>query len=249
MVSNLEWKRWGAADPLWAVAAWAGKQRNGPEPWNETDFYALGYSDWLDFRRRWERYGVDRTSCAEIGCGAGRITAQLVQYFGTVHGLDVSEGMLDFARCRIADARFYLTDGMRIPLDDVSITAVFSSHVLQHLDSPEDSIPMFAEIYRVLVPNCTMMIHLPIYNWPSGRGLFERLFVARQWLARQKARVDRARGRPMMRGTFYEAGWLAEILKKRGFVNVEFLSFPVSSNGGLHSFVLARKPAGDGSQA
>ena len=52
-----------------------------------------------------------------------------------------------------------------------------------------------------------------------------------------------------MRGTCYDAGCLTEILKIQGFAEVEFLTFPVASNGGLHSFVLARKPAGDGSRA
>ena len=169
------------------------------------------------------------------------ITAHLVRDFGTVHALNVSEGMLDYAKARIAKAKFYLTDGVQIPLGDASATAAFSCHVLQHLDSPDDSIPVFGEIHRVLTRGSTIMIHLPIYNWPLSRGFFERLFRIRQWLARRKAAVYRMRGIPMMRGTWYEIGWLTEMLRAQGFADIEFLSFPVSSNQCLHSFVLATK--------
>jgi len=242
LVTNEEWKRWGEVDPLWGVAFWGGKQRGGPHPWTDADFYALGGSDWSDFLGRWKRYGLDKASCVEIGCGAGRITAQLVHHFGEVHALDVSEGMLNYARPRVTEAKFYLTDGVRIPLGDDTVTSAFSTHVFQHLDSPEASVQVFSEIYRVIAPAATMMIHLPIYSWPLSRGLFGRQFRIWQWLSRQKARVDRLRGVPTMRGTWYEVGWLAQALANLGFVDVEFLIFRVSSNGGLHPFVLARKP-------
>lgn len=243
LVSNLEWKRWGAADPLWGVSLWPDKSRTGPNPWTDEEFYALGDSDWTDFLKRWRRYGLDQTSCIEIGCGAGRITAHLVRDFETVHALDVSEGMLEYARKRIMKAQFHLTDGGQIPLGDASATAAFSCHVLQHLDRPEDSIPIFKEIHRVLRRRSTIMIHLPIYSWPLSRKLFQRLFDFRQWLSRRKAALDRALGIPLMRGTWYEMNWLAETLQATGFADVETLTFQVSSNQSMHSFVLARKPS------
>jgi SAM-dependent methyltransferase len=247
LVTNEEWKRWGDTDPLWGVATRKGRRRGEPDAWKDADFYRLGASDWSDFLRRWERFGIDKTSCVEIGCGAGRITASLVRDFEEVHALDVSEGMLNYARLRVAEAKFYLTDGVHIPLGDSVASAAFSCHVLQHLESPEDSVPIFAEIYRVLAPNATLMIHLPTYVWPLGgrrfsRALFEGLFLTRQWLARKKAMVNRRRGAPMMRGTWYEVDWLVGVLTGFGFVDLEFLTFAVSSTGGLHPFILARKP-------
>jgi len=247
LITNDEWKRWGDADPLWGVATWKGRRRGESDAWQDAEFYRFGASDWSDFVRRWERFGLDKTSCVEIGCGAGRITASLVHDFGEVHALDVSDGMLNYARPRVTGAKFYLTDGVRIPLGDSVMTAAFSCHVLQHLDSSEASVPIFAEIHRVLAHNATLMIHVPIYAWPLGgrrfsRALFEWLFITRQWLARRKAAVNRLRGAPMMRGTWYELGWLSSMLTGLGFVDLEFLTFAVSSTGSLHPFILARKP-------
>ena len=54
MLTNVEWKAWGKKDPLWGVASWAGRERNGPNPWTDQEFYELG-ADWLDFERAWRQ--------------------------------------------------------------------------------------------------------------------------------------------------------------------------------------------------
>ena len=54
MKSNVEWKKWGEVDPLYAVASWAGKQRGQSNPWTDEEFYELGRSDWADFVRHWQ---------------------------------------------------------------------------------------------------------------------------------------------------------------------------------------------------
>ena len=243
LASNTEWKRWGEKDPLWAAGVWHGRQRDGPNPWTDTDFYAAGRLDWAEFRSRWERYGLNYESCVEVGSGAGRITAPLVHDFKIVHGVDVSPAMLDYAKSRVPAARLFVTDGVHIPIDDSSVTAAFSSQVLQCLDSLADAIPIFSELHRVLRPGSSMMIHLPIYTCPWGAFLYRRLFAVWQWGARQRARVYRRLGLPLMRYTWYEAGWLRGILQKRGFQDIEFITFSASA-GYLHSFVLARKASG-----
>lgn len=65
--SNQEWKKWGEDDPLFAVASWQGKNKEGDAPWTDEEFYNLGMSDWSDFQVRWEKYGVNKESCLEIG--------------------------------------------------------------------------------------------------------------------------------------------------------------------------------------
>ncbi len=100
-------------DPLFGVATWAGKEKDGSSPWTEEEFYALGESDWRDFVSHWQHYGVSKQSCMEIGCGAGRITKSLATYFDHVIAVDVSPDMIDCARRAIksGNVEFSLIDG------------------------------------------------------------------------------------------------------------------------------------------
>ena len=51
--SNIEWQKWGDVDPLWGVAAWVGRERQGRAPWTDEEFYKLGEMDWQDFFTHW----------------------------------------------------------------------------------------------------------------------------------------------------------------------------------------------------
>src|SRR5689334_10746121 len=135
--SNVEWRRWGEIDPLYGVASARGRERGGAHPWSDAEFHELGARHWAAFQPAWRRYGLDYASCLEIGCGAGRMTAQLAREFGIVHAVDVSRGMIDYAAERVTgtNVQFHLTDGGSLPIPPASVTAVFSTHVFQHFDS------------------------------------------------------------------------------------------------------------------
>jgi len=249
IVSNTEWKKWGQIDPLYAVASWDGKRKDGKEPWTKEEFYKLGQSDCKDFVEHWEKYGVDRTSCLEIGCGAGRLTMHLSRYFQTVHAIDASQGMIDYAREHIlsSSVMFYLSDGLNIPLRDNSASAVFSTHVFQHFDSLSHATAYFCEIYRVLTPGGSLMIHLPVYNWPTMPGVFDTLYSLREYIGDIRAWAWRHLSElgilaPTMRGLKYPVSYLYNTLTKQGFTHIEISFFAVRSNGSLHPCVFARKP-------
>ena len=70
MKSDQEWKYWGAADPLFAVAAWEGKQAGARNAWTPEEFLRLGGSDVADVAKHWKHFGLVEGSCVEIGCGA-----------------------------------------------------------------------------------------------------------------------------------------------------------------------------------
>jgi ubiquinone/menaquinone biosynthesis C-methylase UbiE len=171
MKSNIEWKKWGERDPLYAVSTWQGKERGSPNAWTDADFYELGRSDWTDFLRHWQQYGLKPAHCLEIGCGAGRITNQLAQHFRQVTALDVSQHQLDYARNHIpaSNVTFTISDGTRLPIGDQVCEAVFSAHVFQHFESHHDAYSVFREIHRALVEGGTLMIHLPLYNLPDTK--------------------------------------------------------------------------------
>src|SRR5579863_2106687 len=113
--SNQEWDAWGKLDPLFGVATIGGHAKTGAQPWTDDSFYELGAADWTIFRSKWEQYGLIPGTCVEIGCGAGRMTVHLARYFDLLHGVDISSGMIEYARLRApANVTFHLTGGTEI---------------------------------------------------------------------------------------------------------------------------------------
>lgn len=245
--SNAEWKQWGKDDPLFAVAAWAGKQKEGASPWTDEDFYALGESDWREFVSHWRQYGINPQRCLEIGCGAGRLTRQLAMSFDHVCAVDVSEDMIGRARKAVEsrNVEFSIIDGLHLPQGECSVTAIFSTHVFQHLDSVAIGFSYFREFFRVLDVGGTIMIHLPLYQFPNGSGKFgvlmSSLYAVYRALANVRAYTQRRLGVKLMRETPYPIQSLSLFLSDLGFKNVEFRVFSVRSNGNPHPFVLATK--------
>jgi ubiquinone/menaquinone biosynthesis C-methylase UbiE len=246
--SNKEWKQWGEEDPLFGVLNWSGKQKGSPSAWTENEFYAIGKSDWADFLAQWEHYGVRKDNCLEIGCGTGRITKQLSLTFKHIYAVDVSEAMITYAR-KMVDANnveFSMVDGMLLPQQDGSIQAVFSCCVLQHLDSVEVGIRYFREFYRTLQSGGTMMVQVPLYQWPTSDSqmftkLLEVTYGARLKISSVLAELRRRSGKRTMRSTPYPIKRLHRSLKDIGFKRIELRMFPVHSDGSLRPFVFATK--------
>jgi SAM-dependent methyltransferase len=244
--SNVEWKQWGKDDPLWAVSTWANKQKGGSSPWTEEEFFAVGESDWADFFPQWRQYGVGRESCLEVGCGAGRITKPLARAFDRVYAVDVSEDMIACARKAVgANVEFSVIDGLHLPRADGSVQAVFSTHVLQHLDSVEVGCAYFREFFRVLGAGGTMMVHLPLYQFPADGGVdlvLRPVYAVARQLIGLRANLMRAAGLKTMRGTRYPIRPLNAFLIDLGFRNIEFRFFPVKRDrSDVHPFVLATR--------
>lgn len=248
--SNIEWEKWGEIDPLWGVASWAGREKDSDNPWTNEEFYSLGKSDWEHFQSRWQKYGVDRGSCLEIGCGAGRITMHLGKFFDTVYGVDVSENMVAYARQHVANPNttFFKIDGTQLPKDEASVAAVFSTYVFQHFDSLDYATLYFKEIYRILKPGGTFMIQVPLFEWhPATPGVFKAVFELRKslghvraWLQRRLIRQGLAK--PIMRGLVFPLSYFYTTLPDIGFQNIEVQVFALKDNTDLHPFIFARKP-------
>lgn len=241
--SNIEWQYWGDVDPFWAVSSWPGRERNGAHPWSAVEFYELGRADWSDFVLRWRRYGIERGTCVELGCGAGRLTKHMADDFASVIGVDVSDGMLSVARTYIDDPRidFRLGDGVNLPVDTASAAGVFSTHVFQHLNSLGVAKANFHEIARALATGGTAMIHLPVFLLPDWFSMGGAAIAVRRQLSDARATRRRRRGQPVMRRLEYSLSWLFAELSAVGLTDLELLIFAVKSNGDRHPFIFARK--------
>jgi len=253
--SNVEWQRWSEYDPLYGIATRSGRNRGGAHPWTVGELYEYGALNWSEYHPHWCRYGIDQTSCVEIGCGAGRITRQLVGCFGRVYAVDISPEMLKLAEINVPAAKFLLSDGTRIPLPDASVSAAFSCEVFQHFDHRGIAVSYFQEIHRVLSANGTCMVQLPIVVLPLRRILpamgriQEYLWKITENWVRAKANVKRwliarRNRRPFIYLIQYEPDWLKQTLSSIGFSDVEIQMFPITGNPGekcMDSFLLARK--------
>ncbi len=250
--SSEEWTAWGKLDPLYAVATAQGKAKSDSDPWSDNAFFQSGQQAWQLFRRHWQGYGLVRETCLEIGCGAGRLTKWLADDFKFVYAVDISEDMIAYAKRHIMsdNVSFLMTNCLRLPLADSSVDAVFSTHVFQHLDTVGEGITYFQEVYRVLAPGGSVMIHLPVIMWPGGitRKIHARIDRAKSAAGRLRARLRRSafryglRKRPIMRMTYHEADALCASLEKSGFANIEIsLLYGAALGHGRHTFVLARR--------
>ena len=101
------------------------------------------------------------------------MTRQLARSFDHVHGVDISEEMISCARNAVdrKNVEFTIIDGLHLPQSDCSVKAIFSTHVLQHLDSVDIGCSYFLEFFRVLDVGGTIMIHLPLYQFPNEPGV------------------------------------------------------------------------------
>lgn len=250
MKSNLEWKKWGEIDPLYAVATWKGKERGSHQAWTDEEFYELGRTDWAQFEMQWRQYGLQEGHCLELGCGAGRVTAHLAKSFNHVTAVDVSQHQLDYAIARIqtANVSFKLTDGIHLPVPNGHVDAVFSVYVFQHFESRADALLVFKEIYRVLAEGGTIMIGLPLYELPDSslRSIFRPMIAGFERLSDLKAAFNRrlilkGKWRPMMRRLRFEQAWLAKALQGMQFGRIEFRCFEPQVRGDFLGIVFATK--------
>ena len=223
-------------DVLQNILTWPGKEG----AWTEEEFYATGQSDWEDYRRHWVHHWPDLGgTCVEIGSGAGRVTRALAADFERVVGLDVSADMVDRARRATPDnVELHVVDGPAIPLEDGAADAVFSVHVLQHLDHFDDVRAYLAEARRVLRPGGSMMVHITMASSPpSGR----RRLRAELDLWRSRRGLRRGRAHTAVRMRVYRPEQVAAELARLGFEDVEMRMFSARSILYPHHFWLARR--------
>ncbi len=236
--STEEWRALAREENVLSnILAWPDKRGT----WTEEEFYAAGVQDWEDFRRHWIHYWPELGgTCVEIGVGAGRMTRALAADFGRVTGLDVSSDMIERARSAApANVELHRVEGPEIPLGDASADAVFSVHVLQHLDDYAAMSRYLEEARRVLKPGGSMMIHIELQSRPPSWRERARIEVG---LWRSRRGLRRGRTHTLVRMKLYSPEQILELLARLGFEQVELRAFPVRSNGYLHEFFLARAP-------
>jgi SAM-dependent methyltransferase len=114
-----------------------------------------------------ERAGVaELDTVAEIGCGDGSVLEELARRgIGARRvGMDISSSALAIASGRPAIDAVQQFDGGSIPADDDAYDLVLSTHVLEHVPTPE---PLVDELLRVA--RGALVIEVPLERNVSAR--------------------------------------------------------------------------------
>ncbi|MFD5620449.1 class I SAM-dependent methyltransferase [Streptomyces yangpuensis] len=94
---------------------------------------------------------------AELGCGPGYVTAHLRDLGLDVFGVDLSPGMIDFARAAHPGLRFRIGSMDALDLEDGALGGIVSWYSVIHVP-PAELPAYFAEFRRVLAPGATLLL-------------------------------------------------------------------------------------------
>ncbi|MEO8026722.1 MAG: class I SAM-dependent methyltransferase [Bryobacteraceae bacterium] len=126
---------------------------------------------------RWElrRLSAGDRKALEIGCGPGRLLRPMSEVFVEIHGVDVSNEMVDRARANLAErpnAFAHHTDGatLRAFADD-SFDFVYSYAVFQHIPSSEVVFEYLQHAHRVLKPGG--ILRAQFNGLPAGQSSYD----------------------------------------------------------------------------
>ena len=137
-----QWQHLGETEPHWSVLT-SDSYFQKHLHMHRDAFYASGRSELMQFEQTLLRAGAQpsRNVCLELGCGVGRVTAQLAGSYNEVVGVDISTAHLEVARqymrdSNIENVRFEHLDEPasieKLPTFDL----LYSRMVLQHNPPP-----------------------------------------------------------------------------------------------------------------
>jgi SAM-dependent methyltransferase len=161
-----DWEEMAAIDPLWAIMS-APEKRFGN--WEINEFLRTGQEEISGLMRSAGELALpqQRRRAIDFGCGVGRLTRPLRDYFPECCGVDISRGMLQRARQLAPECEFREANDLRsFPSQYADL--IYSSLVLQHQPDKTHVADLIEDMVRVLAPGgllvFQMPLHLPLRN-------------------------------------------------------------------------------------
>lgn len=99
----------------------------------------------------------------DLGCGTGNLSLCLLEILGSpgrIHAVDISQGMLEYAKRKLTDprVRFHRAAAEELPLESSSLDRVICFSTWPHITEPDRT---FDELHRVLKANgCLHIWHI-----------------------------------------------------------------------------------------
>lgn len=166
------WDELGKTDPLWAILTFPHKKGN---KWQVDEFFKTGVEEIKTVMKCAEGLDINfqRRKALDFGCGVGRLTQPLCEYFDEVYGVDIAPSMIELAKKynRHGDkCRYYLNEAGDLKLfSSNSFDFIYTNITLQHME-PRYSKNYIREFLRILAPH-----GLLIFQLPSERTRISRL--------------------------------------------------------------------------
>jgi ubiquinone/menaquinone biosynthesis C-methylase UbiE len=149
-----DWEDLAEIDPYWAILSSPARQFGG---WDLEAFFHQGELEFAWIMEIAARLGFPRCfdRVLDFGCGVGRVTRAMSQYFTECYGFDISERMLakagelnDSQRCN-----FVLSGPDELAVfPENHFDMVYSDVVLQHLPTQKMIEVRIADFFRITKP-------------------------------------------------------------------------------------------------
>jgi len=170
--AKLDWERLGEADPMWAILSDPDLTGNR---WDRETFFNTGLEEVGHNLRHVLGLGLEipRDRCLDFGCGLGRLTQALCDYFDRCDGVDIAASMVEGARTfnrHGIRCHYHVnsTGDLRL-FEDAQFTFVLSIITLQHIE-PLYSKRYVSEFMRVLRPGGIAVFQIPTAVRKPGEG-------------------------------------------------------------------------------
>lgn len=162
------WEKFGKSDPLWAVLTYPDKKGG---KWKIDEFFKTGDEEIRRLMAEVGHHVKTRGRALDFGCGVGRLTQALAQFFQEVIGVDIAPEMIRLANENNRHPKtchFVLneTDNLkRFPNDHFDF--IYSNITFQHMRARYTK-GYLEEFLRILKPRGLAVFQLPSHLTTSS---------------------------------------------------------------------------------
>jgi len=172
-----KWDEFGESDPFWSILS-SSEKKGGK--WQVEGFFGTGVKEIGEVINYVESLGINvpRKMALDFGCGVGRLTQALADYFDEVVGIDISPSMIELANKYNRYGNkciYYLNTANDLKLfPDNRFNLIYSNITLQHME-PRYSKNYIKEFLRILAPQGIIIFQLPSESTQTLRKLIRHI--------------------------------------------------------------------------
>lgn len=234
------WNTIAETDPLWGILSVPQKRGN---KWDETKFFNTGK---VEIDELFSIYISDiiinkNEPAIDFGCGIGRCTRALANFFSTVTGIDLSATMIQKAKSinkNISNCSFVLNqrDNLEI-FKNESFGFAFSILTLQHIPS-DLQLKYLNELCRILKSNGILVFQIITGYSLSPKGIL-RLLLGNKFLKLYNKKKYRLKAPVEMH--ILQLSKVLKLLENNSMVTIKKINDQAAGNSFLSYKFICRK--------